>query len=419
MSESRESQVRRTQAAVRRGWWPGWIWAIPLAALLVVGGLGVRWLFNQGEDVTITFDAVHGLKAQNSNVLYRGMKIGTVTDLSLAKDGKSVIVSANIDDAASKFLRSGTRFWLSGAKPSLSNLSSLTALLGGPTIVMDPGPGKRQTHFVGLARKPLVPPGDEQPVPFSVSLPGAVGGLSVGDPVKLRGFVVGEVTAVGFHIDPQTGAMATPVTLALYPALFHLKNAEAGNDGLTAVVGRLVKSGLRASLERNPPLLGAYQVSLEVKSDASPAELTVVDGMRQIPAASGGGLGDLMTRVGRIPIDKIAQNLLQVAQHANALVASPQLADAETQLDAALKQLRSVADSAGPKVTRLVASLRVAAEHLDGVARSANAVLGGIPEENSARSAVQEITRAARSVRELADYLDRHPEALIQGRSGQ
>jgi uncharacterized lipoprotein YmbA len=29
---------------------------------------------------------------------------------------------------------------------------------------------------------------------------------------------------------------------------------------------------------------------------------------------------------------------------------------------------------------------------------------------------MREITEAARSVRELADYLDRHPEALVQGR---
>jgi hypothetical protein len=28
--------AERVQAGVRQGWWPGWIWAIPVAALLIV-----------------------------------------------------------------------------------------------------------------------------------------------------------------------------------------------------------------------------------------------------------------------------------------------------------------------------------------------------------------------------------------------
>ena len=28
---------KRTPAKARRSWWPGWIWAVPIAALLVVG----------------------------------------------------------------------------------------------------------------------------------------------------------------------------------------------------------------------------------------------------------------------------------------------------------------------------------------------------------------------------------------------
>jgi paraquat-inducible protein B len=31
---------------------------------------------------------------------------------------------------------------------------------------------------------------------------------------------------------------------------------------------------------------------------------------------------------------------------------------------------------------------------------------------------MQELTRAARSIRVFADYLERHPEALLRGKSG-
>lgn len=34
-------------------------------------------------------------------------------------------------------------------------------------------------------------------------------------------------------------------------------------------------------------------------------------------------------------------------------------------------------------------------------------------------STLQEVTRAARSVRVLADYLERHPESLVRGKKGE
>ena len=45
-------------------------------------------------------------------------------------------------------------------------------------------------------------------------------------------------------------------------------------------------------------------------------------------------------------------------------------------------------------------------------------------EPNSVQSqeldgALQEVTRAARSIRVLADYLERHPDALIRGKTGE
>ena len=37
---------------------------------------------------------------------------------------------------------------------------------------------------------------------------------------------------------------------------------------------------------------------------------------------------------------------------------------------------------------------------------------------NNAENLMQELTRAARSIRVFADYLDRHPEALLRGKTG-
>ena len=54
----------------------------------------------------------------------------------------------------------------------------------------------------------------------------------------------------------------------------------------------------------------------------------------------------------------------------------------------------------------------------DRVLRNTDATFYGkdSPAPQDLRDTLQEVTRAARSVRVLMDYLDRHPEMLIRGK---
>src|SRR6185312_4094772 len=101
------------------------------------------------------------------------------------------------------------------------------------------------------------------------------------------------------------------------------------------------------------------------------------------------------------------------------LVSSPHLKDAIGQLDGALKQIHQLTRSASPQVTQLITRLRKAADDLDATVASAQKVVGGSATQDGLASTVDEVTQAARSVRSLADFLDRNPAALIKGRSDQ
>ena len=423
MSSEAVPEPPRTEAAIRRSRWPGWIWAIPIAALLVVGWWVFRSLMSGGEDITITFDDAHGLKqGNNTSVLLRGVKVGKVSDVVLTKDGSTVEVKVHLDDTAAPFLRSGTLFWLRGASPNLSDLSTLASVQSGPTIVMEPGPGQPAKRFRGLAYQPVISGAHGPPEIYEVSLSGgSVGGLKRGEPVKLRGFTVGEVRDVGFRYDAKSGSLATPVTLALYPALFPTEAAAGGDPdaALSAAIDRLIGEGLRARLERDPPLVGTPQVALEIAPDSAGTVPATADGVKQIPAAPGGGVNSIVERINKLPVDQIAQNVLDTTRHVDKLVSSPQLGDAIAELDATLKQIDETTRRAGPKITTLVESLRKTAAQLQQTARSANTVLGGTPGQNALPETMREVTDAARSLRELADFLDRHPEALLEGRSGE
>ena len=421
-ADGRESQSPgQVHAGVRHGWWPGWIWAVPIAALLVVIWLGARALLAGGTDVTIRFNDAHGMKAQNTDVILRGAQIGHVTGIEVNGDGTGVVVTASIDKDAAKFLTTGTRFWLQGASPSLGDLSSLGSLLSGPTIVMEPGTGGKTHRFVGLERQPIAPSTSERPLLYEVALGSEAGGLAGGDPVTLRGFTVGEVRNVGFAYDPGTGDISTPATLAIYPSLFHAKGARTkpnGND-VAAEIALLIRKGMRARLARNPPLVGSYQVSLQIVPGTPPGgPQTAADGLPQIPVAEGGGIDSIITRINKVPIERISRNLVNISSHVSALTSSPQLKDAVVQLDAALRQIHAMTSKAGPQVPVVIASLRRAAADLDGTAKSAGSLLSGTATQSGVADTVQEISQAARAVRSLADYLDRHPEALVRGRVG-
>ncbi len=401
---------------------------MPIAALGIGVWLLVRLLAQGGTDITITFTDANGVKPKDTSIEYRGMDVGSVTGVALSKDGMTVKVTATVQDSASPFLRTGTSFWLRGASPSLSNLSSLGAILSGPTIVMEPGPGEKTKEFKGLERKPVVPRDHDAPVLFAVSFDGNVGELSAGDAVKLRGFTVGEVKQVGFHYDVAMDRIETPVTLALYPSLFHMRGGpppESGG-GFAAVVNRLVSQGLRSNLEREPPLIGGYRVALEMVPGAPPASLDTAASLPKIPTAPGGsGLESIVNRFNKVPVDQIAQNVLDITRHIDEVASSPELKDSVSELNASLREIHQTVSNIGPKVDQLVSTLQGTARQLEdtaheleGAARQADKTLGGPTSQTGVQSTLREVKEAARALRSLADYLNRHPESLIEGRPG-
>jgi paraquat-inducible protein B len=413
----------RQKASVRLSRWPGWIWAVPIAVLIVVGWLGVRALLSGKEDITIRFDDAHGLKDKSTYVEYRGAHVGEVKKVELSGQGDAVTVTVSIDRSAKQFMKSGTRFWLRGASPSLEDPQSLSAVLTGPSIVMEPGPkdrpGKKTDHFMGLSRKPISPFQNAPALLYAVRFNGEAGALKRGDPVKLHGFTVGEVLSTGFDFDASSGDISMPGTLALYPALFQAQGAP-GPPSTAAVrteVGLLIQKGLHVRLEQQPPLVGSYTVTLDLLPNPTDAAPAPVNGLPQIPAAAGGGISSIVTRINKIPLEQIARNVLDITQHVQAITASPRLKDAVNQLDAALREIHQTTAKAGPEVTALVAKLRKASDDLDGTVKSANGLVTGTATQDGVNTLVVEITEASRAVRSLAEYLDEHPEALVKGRS--
>ncbi len=416
---------RRTVSETHQSWWPGWIWGIPIAAIAIVVWLVLRAVAFRGVQVTITFEEAGGLKAGDSKVLYRGMNVGEVRSLALEADGVHVTAQVDMDRNVERFLCAGTRFYLQ--EPSLSDVSSLKAVIAGSSIVLVPGPGLPVRHFVGYLGKP--PESLRVRLAYLVMLDGDVGDLKRGAPVKMRGFTVGEVTDVRLYVD-AAGALVTPVVLTLDPTRFHIQGAQPTHGDwrstLNTTLAELIQHGLRARLTQAPPLLGAREVTLEIEPHADAANLRTRGGpYPEIPASGERGVGSLLVQAGEVPLGEIGRNVRELTAHLAALASSRELNDSVVRLDRTLSELDRTVHAVGPRlpptidsVQSAVDSLRAAAKQIDATAAVARRTIGSRGAEQGAnvQDALRELTEAARAARSLANELDERPESIIRGR---
>jgi paraquat-inducible protein B len=241
--------------------------------------------------------------------------------------------------------------------------------------------------------------------------------------------VIGEVDNVQLGTDPQSGTISATVILLLDPTRFNLPGAPAPADGnwapvMNAALSELVAHGLRARLDQKPPVIGEPRVVLDMTPDTGGA---LGSGGRypEIPAASGGGVENLVSQAGKLPLGKIGDEVEAITDHLKTLVSSPQLGDAIDHLDKTLGELDQTVKDAGPKIAptiqsarQTIDSLRKTASELDATAEAVKDMTGAsrTAPNGNLQQALAELTQTGRAVRSLADYLDQHPEALIKGR---
>ncbi len=422
----------RTATGRRMTWWPGWIWAVPIAAIGIVVWLMLRALSSRGIDVTVSFENAAGMSVNNTRVYYRGLEVGAVSRLELAPDGSHIIATLDIDGDLAPYVNSGSAFYLEGAQPSLADPSSLKSIISGPTIELIPGHGAAARQFTGRVGEP--PEKLAITLPYLVTFAPPVGGIPAGSPVTFGGFSVGEVASTALAVEPRSGVAQTRAVVLLDPTRFHLiglatperlGTPESWSPVMNEALGELVRHGLRASLSQTPPLIGSPQIALAMVPGAAPAALDTSGRYPAIPSVAGGGLQAFAASLGRVPITAIGDNVRAITAQLRTLSSSPRLEDSLQHLDRALAELDATVRQSGPQVAptlndvrQTVDALRRSAAQIDATAASASVMLNGsaTPPGGNMQQALEELTGAARSIRELADYLDRHPEALIRGR---
>ena len=187
------------QAAFRPSKWPGLIWAVPLAAVGIIGWLSLSAFVHHGPRVRVAFPVTGGLRAGTTKVEYQGYVVGHVSAVRLGKDLQKLQVTLDFDNRMAGHLGPGTRYWLAGTRFSLAHLSNIKDMISGPVVMLDPHAGATVTHAQGLGAPPALsgsPPG----LPLTLTA-ARLDNLSAGSPVFFKGYHVGQVTSVAMAPD--------------------------------------------------------------------------------------------------------------------------------------------------------------------------------------------------------------------------
>jgi paraquat-inducible protein B len=361
-----------------------------------------------------------GSLAIGAPVYFRQFQVGRVIDENLQPDG-STRVTVFVEAPYDGFVTPVTRFWNAsgidvklGADGLSVQTESLAAVLAGG-LAFDEGPIEDMPTAAGMPGEFTLykneteamarPDGDPHYVRMRFAQ--ALRGLEVGAPVEFVGVNIGSVVAVDLGYERQDNSFPVIVTAKLYPRRMgqaYEALAAQGKTGsvetLAVFAGTLVKRGLRAQPRSASLLTGKLYIALDflptsprVAFDASlrPLELPTVNGTFQELEAS---VGQLVKKVNNLPLEQIA-------------------ADLHTDLKDLHETLSELHAQVLPSAVDTLSALHGT---LDSVDRTLDAES---PLQRGLTDTLSESRSTLQAVRELADYLDRHPDALLRGRRPQ
>lgn len=351
-----------------------------------------------------------------SPIFFRRLQVGQVISYALDPDGAGMTLHVFINAPYDKYVTNDSRFWhASGVDVTLDTTgvkidteSMASVLIGGLAFENPPASTEkveadaRRQYVLFANRADAMKQHDTIVDEYVLNFNESVRGLTVGAPVDFRGIVVGEVAAISARFDPVKKSFDIPVVVKLFPErLISRENWDPSRKNTASerkqFADYLVSKGLRAQLRTGSLLTGQLYVAIDFFPSAAKATVDWHKETPQLPTVPGNLQGlqesitSLVAKLNAIPFDGISKDLRKTLNDADGL-------------------LNTMNSDLAPDTK---ATLAAARETLTSANR---ALQSDSPLQQSTVDTMQELSRAAISVRSLADYLERHPESLIRGK---
>ncbi|MDH3603259.1 MAG: MlaD family protein, partial [Candidatus Tectomicrobia bacterium] len=377
-------------------------------------------------------------------VYFRRIKVGQVIGHELAEDSQHVNIHAFVEEPHHIIVRKDTKFWnASGIDVSVSaeglnvRTESFEALLSGGIAFETPAnstaaPGQDGDVFRLYNTYASIADDDTmftEKLPYVLHFDGSLGGLSVGAPVKFRGLKVGSVTNIHMEFDPSETDIRIPVEIVIEPQRVQMVGGDGGEtaDDDRQVIAELVERGLRARLQVGSLLTGQMFVELELHPGT---EVRLVGDHSEIPElptlpSFTNSISKVLEDVQNLPLAELFDRAVHTMEGLDRLVNSTELLDTVSSANTTLKEFQKLSRVLSGQVGTLGSSLQNTAKATHSTMVQAQKALTGVagvtapdsPIVYDLTTSLEELAGAARSIRVLANYLERHPDALVFGKA--
>jgi paraquat-inducible protein B len=275
---------------------------------------------------------------------------------------------------------------------------------------------------------------------------GSVKGLNVGAPLALRGVKVGEVTAINLILDS-----AKKNVIMMIEANLDATNIRREGISDTKLTEELLSRGLRAQLNTQSLLTGLLYIELDFFPGTQLKLADIDSPYLQLPTIPT-NLQRIAKKLEEFDITKLTDQLEGISNGVNKLVSSQEFQTLPTNVASTLDSLRAlstemreqlaatgprlntVLDEAAvtvanantelPKLAALVeGNLNILNDAIVAFEQGMKGVDGLVSPDSATlyqlNTALQEMTRAGRSLQALANTLEAQPESLIRGKRGE
>jgi paraquat-inducible protein B len=276
---------------------------------------------------------------------------------------------------------------------------------------------------------------------FVSFFPESVRGLQIGSPVTFRGVPLGQVTGIEAFMSRQESGIDIEVTFEVNLDRIHDPGGGANQiQGMhPADAARfLVEKGLRAELQSTSLVTGQLYIDLDFHPGQTPRKLDMPTRYPQIPTTPtklqllGNRIEKLATALSDLPVAEIGRDLSETLLAIRDLARSPEIRQALLSAGGAGKDLSRTLSSVDRLVTELrskvgdvdvkqiVTDLHVTLDAAEkGLVQIRSTLAGTSGAQRELSQTLSEISRAAAAVRVLAEYLERNPSALVDGKPAQ
>lgn len=352
-------------------------------------------------------------------VFYRRIGVGSVVAYELDPDGEGVDLKIFVHAPYDKYVNSHTRFWnASGIDVALNSdglhvrTEGLAAVISGGIAFQTPLYAPRKQPAVATAsifrlyatRNEALQRPVTQVQQWVMVFQDSVRGLSPGAPVEFMGVPVGEVSTISLQYDAVNKKFESVADVSFYPERLweRVRGPRPHNpeERLQLMQG-LLDRGFRAQLRTGNLVTGQVYIALDIFPDAPKVAVNLMQVPLEVPTVKGDlrqfqdTLRLIAKRLEEVPLAEISKELNKTLTETAQLMAT-------------------LNKDIAPEIRATLQSVQATVKDVQKSMATEDA-----PLQQDARETLRELGRAAKALRELAEYLERHPESLIRGKPAE